>query len=180
MIYFDIMKNAHLSKIKNPICIIENEIWEEFHELKIKKDWDIINGEFIDLRQTPEYIAERLLKAKKQKLEESTNKLNEKRYGQLFTVTLQGKECEFDTTEQTQKDLNTAGIVIATNSVYPDWTTNNGITLDLTQEDLQIIYNSFFPLVSPLYKKELIYKEQIENAQTIEEVQKIEIDYNNL
>ena len=42
----------------------------------------------------------------------------------------------FDTTDETQRDLQTAALVTATGITYDDWATNNGITLNLTNQDI--------------------------------------------
>lgn len=121
--------------------------------------------------------SENIQKAKDFKTEENKRKLQEKRYGQTFSVVLQGQECVFDTSEETQRDLQTAALVTATGITYDDWATNNGITLDLTNQDIQTVFASFYSLVSPLYQTDLEYKARIENAQTVKEVESIEIVY---
>lgn len=120
---------------------------------------------------------ENVQKAKAFKLEENKRKLQEKRYGQTFSVIIQEQECLFDTSEETQRDLQTAALVAATGITYDGWATNNGITLNLTYQDIQIVFSLFYQLVAPLYQKDLEYKELIENAQTVNEVECIEIIY---
>lgn len=135
----------------------------------------IVDGEPVI---NPDYEQEQFESVKSSKLKEAETKCTEKRYSQFFTVELQGQECEFDTTEKTQSDLETAGIFInSTGGVYPDWVTNNGVKLDLTAEDMIIIFQAFFPLVSPLYIKQLAYIEQINACETMEELENIEITY---
>lgn len=76
MIYFDNNKEAYLQKetIKKfgltCICEIENEIWKEFSSDKAGTSWNIVNGEFLDLRQSSEYIQQQA-----QKERERINKL---------------------------------------------------------------------------------------------------------
>lgn len=120
---------------------------------------------------------ENVQKAKTFKLEENKQKLKEKRYGQTFSVTIQEQECVFDTSEETQRDLQTAALVTATGLTYDGWATNNGITLNLTNQDIQTVFSLFYQLVSPLYQKDLKYKELIENAQTIRELENITLIY---
>ena len=112
------------------------------------------------------------------KLNEAVFKCSEKRYSQTFTVELQEKICEFDTTEQTQSDLQTAAIVTSMGGTYDNWVTNNGVVLNLTAEDIQTVFGQFFALVSPLYTKQLEYIEQINACETAEEIEAIVIDYN--
>ena len=182
MIYFDDLKKAYANKIDNVYGTDTDEKWAEFCTLTLGADYDIKEGEncIVDLRQTPEYIAEKLAKAKTEKIAETETKLDEKRYNFVLTVTLQDKECVFDTNKKTQDDLQTAAIFTSNGGVYPNWVTNNGITLDLTAEDIRTVFNAIFPLVSPLYTKQLQYIEQIEQAETLEELNAIIIDYNEV
>ena len=134
-----------------------------------------VDGEVTD--NSEQYNSEKLAKAKQKKLAENSEKLNLKRYGQSFSVILQEKECVFDTTEQTQSDLQTAAIVTSSGGTYDNWVTNNGVVINLTAEDLQKIFICFFQLVSPLYQLDLQYKNEIENATSAEDVENIEIEY---
>lgn len=121
--------------------------------------------------------AEKVNRAKSFKLEENKRKLQEKRYGQTFSVIIQEQECIFDTSEETQRDLQTAALVTSIGLTYDGWATNNGITLNLTNQDIQTVFSLFYQLVSPLYQKDLEYKDLIENSQTVNEVENIEIIY---
>ena len=73
--------------------------------------------------------------------------------------------------------MQTAALVTATGITYDDWATNNGITLNLTNQDIQTVFATFYSLVSPLYQTDLEYKARIENAKTVKEVESIEIVY---
>lgn len=122
--------------------------------------------------------ADLLKMAKESKLSENDTKAEEHRYNQEFTVTIQGKECVFDTKEKTQNDLNTAtNFCLATGGTYDNWVTNNGITLNLSLEDLSII-GTEFKLKADIYSLWKDYKQAIQQAKTIEEVEAIEINYN--
>ena len=52
MIYFDKNKQAYAQEIKNPICIISDELWAQYAGTD---KWDIIDGEFTDITETSEY-----------------------------------------------------------------------------------------------------------------------------
>lgn len=52
MIYFDVKKNAYGYEIENPICVIEDTLWTEYAGTD---KWDIIDGVFTDITNTPEY-----------------------------------------------------------------------------------------------------------------------------
>jgi len=127
-----------------------------------------------------EWEQEHFEEVKALKLKEAETKCAEKRYNQTFTVELQEQECEFDTTEQTQRDLLSADSVTSKGLVYPNWVTNNRVTINLTAEDVLVIYQTFFSLISPLYSKQLYYIEQINACTTAEEVEAIVIDYDHL
>lgn len=53
MIYFDKNKKAYGYEILEPICIIEDDIWEEYAGTD---KWDIIDGIFTDITNTEEYL----------------------------------------------------------------------------------------------------------------------------
>lgn len=131
----------------------------------------LVGGEY---KNEQEYFV--ILKEEKQ--QENIDKCNEMRYGQEFTCELQGQECLFDTTEQTERDLMKAFMVCSTGATYDNWVTNNYVVINLTQEDVLTIYERFNMLVTPLYAVQKHYNDLIENAKTIEELQAIEIDYN--
>lgn len=124
---------------------------------------------------------EDLLKmAKESKLSENDTKAEEYRYSQEFTVTIQGKECVFDTKEKTQNDLNTAtNFCLATGGTYDNWVTNNGIKLNLTLEDIAII-GAEFKVKADVYSLWAEYKEAIEQAETIEQLEEIDISYDRV
>ena len=56
MIYFDNEKQAYAFEIPEYICTLEDEVWTEYAGTD---KWDIIDGEFTDITDTPEYIAKK-------------------------------------------------------------------------------------------------------------------------
>lgn len=52
MIYFDSNKKAYAYEIENPICSISDTTW---HFYAGTDKWDIVNGEFVDITNTPEW-----------------------------------------------------------------------------------------------------------------------------
>ena len=124
----------------------------------------------------PDYEQEELARLKPLKYEENNQKADAKRYSQEFTITIQEQECVFDTTEKTQTDLLTAFAVCSTGATYDGWVTNNGIEIDLTLEDVALISATFKEL-SNVYPKWNEYKTLIDNAETLEELNAIVIDY---
>lgn len=125
----------------------------------------------------PHYTdAEKFEIAKADKYAENDFKASEARYNQEFTLTLQDKICLFDTTEQTQRDLLTAFAVCSTGATYDGWVTNNGVELDLTIEDVALI-SATFKEKSNVYGKWNEYKQAIDSAETIADVEGIIINY---
>lgn len=67
MIYFDNNKNAYDENSKKkfniqPICSIEDQLWYEFSG--DPDSWTIVDGKFVDLRQTAEYKQKQKAKQK--------------------------------------------------------------------------------------------------------------------
>ena len=119
-----------------------------------------------------------LLEEKNKKYEENQKALDKARTSHVFTVTLQNQECEFDTTDKTQADLNSAAISASMGQPWL-WTTNNRITLSLTTEDIQIVSLAYMQSVNADIAKWTEFEEQIEQAQSVEAVNAIVLDYTN-
>lgn len=125
----------------------------------------------------PHYTdAEKFEIAKANKYEENDFKASEARYNKEFTITVQDKVCVFDTKQTTQADLLTAFAVCSTGATYDGWVTNNGVELDLTLEDVALI-SATFKEKSNVYGKWNEYKQAIDNAETIADVEGININY---
>lgn len=73
MIYFDNAKQAYGYEIDNAICQIEDYVWKAYASTD---KWDIINGEFVDISNTPEYIAKKEQERKAHRKEELTRELS--------------------------------------------------------------------------------------------------------
>ena len=114
--------------------------------------------------------------AKAEKQAENDFKASRARYNQEFTIKLHNRNCLFDTSEQTQRDLLTAFAVCSTGATYDGWVTNNGVELDLTLEDVTAI-STVFKEKSNVYGKWNEYNTAINGAETIAELDNIIIDY---
>lgn len=55
-IYFNENKEAFAFEIENPICAITSDVWEQYAGTD---QWDIIDGVFTDITDTPEYQEEK-------------------------------------------------------------------------------------------------------------------------
>lgn len=136
-----------------------------------------IDGQWYLSAKCPHYTNEEKINiAKADKYAENDIKAKEARYNQEFTITVQGKECVFDTSEETQRDLLTAYDVCATGVIYDGWTTNNCVELDLSLEDIVLIFQ-VFKEKSNVYGKWKEYKQAIDKATTIKKVEAIVINY---
>ncbi|MDD3593023.1 MAG: hypothetical protein PHX18_00175 [Candidatus Gastranaerophilales bacterium] len=67
-IYFDENKKAYGDKIPNHITSVADEVWDVFCTQPAGITWDIIDGEFVDLRQSPEYLKQKRLQEVEQEL----------------------------------------------------------------------------------------------------------------
>ena len=119
---------------------------------------------------------EALVELKAQKQQENQKALDVARTSHTFVVTLQNQECEFDTKDKTQSDLNSAAIASGMGQPWL-WTTNNRITLSLTAEDIQVISAAYMQAVNADIAKWTAFEEQIEQAETIVAVENIVIEY---
>lgn len=156
---------------------------DEYYKEIGMKQRDVEQSE-IDLKwyltpKCPHYTEEEKLEiAKKNKYDENDQKASECRYNQEFTIVVQNKECVFDTSDQTQRDLLTAFAVCSSGTTYDGWITNNGVELDLTLEDVALISQTFKEK-SSVYGKWNEYRQEIDEATTYQEVERIVIDYDN-
>ena len=119
---------------------------------------------------------QKLSEAKSEKQQENQKALDVARTSHTFVVTLQNQECEFDTKDKTQSDLNSAAIASGMGQPWL-WTTNNRITLSLTAEDIQVVSAAYMQAVNADIAKWTAFEEQIEQAETIAAVENIEIEY---
>lgn len=132
----------------------------------------IENGVVIDISQTPEYLAEELEKAKSLKIKENETKRNE--------YLLSGVEYQsilFDS-DLEQKINIMATVNSMSNSDVITWYGMDNQTLDCTKQDLINIGGLLTTLTSRVWAElNPFYINAINNAQTIEELNSIEINY---
>ena len=164
---------TEIGSISPDYILVTKDIAEEIKKLKDK--FKIENNRIVQ-KSDEEYKREQFEKAKQLKYLENEEKSDYARYNQNFTVVIQEKECVFDTSSKTQTDLLTAFAVCSTGLTYDGWITNNGIELNLTLDDVSLISASFKEL-SNVYPKWNYFKKLIDKAKSIEELEKIIIDY---
>ena len=122
------------------------------------------------------YEEEKLASLKTKKELDNDKALAEARCSHTFSVVVQGALCMFDTKPQTQEDLNSAAISTSFGTPWM-WTTNNRVTIALTQQDVILIAAKYNQVVNPDIDKWTQYAESIHNAKTIEELNEITLDY---
>lgn len=145
------------------VCMVYTEI------LETTENYILHNGQYLT-------ESEALVELKKQKQQENQKALDVARTSHTFVVTLQNQECEFDTKDKTQSDLNSAAIASGMGQPWL-WTTNNRITLSLTAEDIQVVSAAYMQAVNADIAKWTAFEEQIEQAETIVAVENIVIEY---
>lgn len=165
------MYDADLNTLNNTIKHIPE--WADLPIQQTDRNIILLNGSFVFEDEHSEEILEQ---AKITKKAENQQKLDEARTSHTFSVTLQNQECEFDTRDKTQSDLNSAAIASGMGQPWL-WTTNNRITLSLTAEDIQIVSAAYMQEVNADIAKWTDFEEQIENATSAEDVENIEIVY---
>ena len=172
------------AKISNPdtgICDVGLGTNSEFYasigmtEMDVKQS-DIDNCWYVADKCPMKSETQKIEEAKKAKIEANQVALDNARSSHVFTVEIQGQQCDFDTTSKTQADLNSAAISASMGQPWL-WTTNNRISLMLTAEDIQTISATYMTVVNNDIKKWTYFDELIENATTLEEVEAIRIDY---
>ena len=137
---------------------------------------DIDNCWYLSEKCPQKSEEQKLSEAKIIKQQENQQALDVARTSHTFTVSLQNQECEFDTKDKTQSDLNSAAIASSMGQPWL-WTTNNRVTLSLTAEDIQVISLAYMQAVNADIAKWTAFEEQIEQAETVEAVENIVIDY---
>ena len=175
------LKYAKIIDRKKGICEVGTGTDEDYYKsigMKLSEvELSEVDGQWYTVDKCPHYTdAEKFEIAKADKYAENDTKASEARYNKEFTITVQNKICLFDTSEQTQRDLLTAFAVCSTGATYDGWVTNNGVELDLTLEDVALI-SATFKEKSNVYGKWNEYKQAIDNAETIADVEGININY---
>lgn len=172
------------AKISNPdtgICDVGLGTNSEFYasigmtEMDVKQS-DVDNCWYVADKCPMKSETQKIEEARKAKIEANQVALDNARSSHVFTVEIQGQQCDFDTTSKTQADLNSAAISASMGQPWL-WTTNNRISLMLTAEDIQTISATYMTVVNNDIKKWTYFDELIENATTLEEVEAIRIDY---
>lgn len=199
-IYFGEDKSAKMQLIENYICRIPFDQWREFCTLTLGKDWDIVEGEFTDLRLTDEYISEKFEIKRAEMLAENTQKAKQAVENGYVSF----KDAQFETNAQTVGDLTATMLMLQAQISHSEalaeesqnqtdsspavqndnisyiWLSKDDKAVELTLEDFITLGNLIAEYKNTIWShKYLSFKTAIENAQTIEELDEIEINYGN-
>lgn len=162
-------------KDKHYECVCDFIMDNTFEQLDVEQS--DVDGKWYLKEECPHKTdEEKLLELKKEKHTENQRKLDVARTSHVFTVMLQDKECVFDTKDKTQNDLNSAAISATLGQPWA-WTTNNRVTLFLTAEDVQTVATAYAQAVNEDIQKWVYYDELIDVAETLDELNNIEIIY---
>ena len=201
-IYFDINKSAYNTPIEGYIATCTDAQWAYYSQAQNMDKWDIIDCKFVDITDTPEYKAKELVRAKEAKLAEIKQK-NKDKYaleGQTITVELPATLKKGEETKQVQSfkllTVTSAGqlatvltgyVILAQASDIPDLLNDdNGYTIVGLNELVngQKFINLIFAKVTEAFAKITNYQRYllslVEKATTIEEVQGIYVDFDNI
>lgn len=171
MIYFDKNKQAYGFEIENPLAILDDNTWGKYAGTD---KWDIINGIFVDITTTPEYIAKELEKAKNLKIEENTKKRDER-----LRSGVEYKGVMFDS--DTDSKVNIMGAI----STLPDeaivgWNSMDNQTITLTKAELAELGGLLVKLTSVIWGEgglNIQYLKAINSAKNLQELESIKINY---
>ena len=136
----------------------------------------IVDGEPVI---NPDYEQQHFEQVKALKLKENDEKVNIALV-QTFTVEV-GEDktpCEFIYNEKTERNLNSSAIgFLAGQYETKQWTDEQGITVNLSAEDVAAVLLTFNDFANAIWDKWGNYKQQIEQCETAEEIESIIINY---
>jgi len=179
LIYFNINKQAYAQEINNYIAKVEDVIWQKHCAHPAGYTWDIIDNNFVDLTKTEAWQTKQFEIAKAEKIAENETKRNVEyiatSIGQLKTQTPLG-------------DLKTAiplfDKIAAANGSLPAgavrlYDNEGNVTLSpvLTLEQYQALTVEVAMAYVAIDTKSTAYTQAIMQAQDMEELEAIVIDY---
>lgn len=174
MIYFDSDKQAYAFEIPEYICSIEDNIWAEYAGTD---KWDIIDGVFTDITDTPEYIARHLAEAKENKYNEALQ--GAKDYIDNEAVYQYDENNSIEATDGNIGKMTANAFGLAQGAIETvTWTSKEDNVLILNADDVARILLGLGAVQAEVWNVKFVaYKNEIEQAETIEEVEAIVINY---
>lgn len=152
--------------------IVDKEIGKD---IKANKDWyKIVDGEIVK-KSNEEYEQEQVIKIKRNKFAENTTKAK----AAIENGYIKFKDAEFETNAQTVGDLTATMLLLqATGQEVYSWLSRDDKVIELSLEDFASLGALIAEYKNSVWNgKYLNYKEAIETAQTIKELNEIVIDY---
>lgn len=140
--------------------------------------FEVIDGVFTDVTDTPEYTLKKLKEAKEAKYNEANNRATE--FLELGRADFELSEnIHIEATKENMNTLATAAIAIEKGLIeYQTWTSKEDNVVNLDQEQCLIISMGIGAIQSDVWNRQFIsYKNRIESATTVEEVEAIEVNY---
>ena len=165
-----------MQEIDNPLCVVEQAEWDNFCLLTLGKDYDITSDGIIDLRQTQPYIKAEIARLKAEKQAENTQKAKLAVENGFVTF----KNAQFETNAQTVGDLTATMLILqASGSTEPYiWLSKDDLAVELTVEDFGTLGGLIAEYKNTIWQeKYIVFKNQIEQAETLTELEEIEIEY---
>lgn len=126
MIYFDEKKEAFAFKPDNFIVAISNSLWSELSA--DENSWDIIDGKFIDLRNTEEYKQIQEQKEKERIARLSMTKLDFAKYIQNYGIAYSQLKNILNSDENVQMQWDLCERVYRFNPLLDELAKDFGIT----------------------------------------------------
>ena len=133
----------------------------------------VIDGVVTDISQTPDYIAEQLAKAKADKLQENTTKRDAR-----LIAGVSYKGILFDSDQDQKINLSAIASTMSDTDTIT-WYGKDGVSsLNCTKTDIEAIGKLIIALTQDVWSNlNPAYINKINACKTIEELNKIEIDY---
>lgn len=152
---------------------------EEYNKYENDNDsFEVIDGVFIDVTDTPEYALKKLKEAKEIKYNEANDEAVEFLESGIADFEL-SENIHIEATKENMNTLATAAIAIEKGLVeYQTWTSKEDNVINLDQEQCLTISMGIGVIQSDVWNRQFIlYKNEIESATTVEEVEAININY---
>lgn len=151
---------------------------EEYDNWQRDKDrYKVIDGVFTDVSNTPEYKALKLEEAKNDKYNEAVS--GAYRYLDSEATFSFAPDYNIEATKENMNTFSSAIIAIEKGLMpYQEWTSKEDNIRQLSAEDCLVIAIGIKNIQSEVWNQKFIaYKNRINNARTIDEVEDIVIDY---
>lgn len=140
-----------------------------------KEKYKIINGILTDISVSEEYKTRKLLELKKEKHTENTTKAKQAvENGHVLF-----KNAEFETNAQTVGDLTATMLLMQAGGVETySWLSKDDKVVELTLEDFGTLGGLIAEYKNTIWQEKYInFKTRIEQADTLSELEEIEIEY---